>query len=359
MLVVRSPMRISFAGGGTDLPAYYEQHGGCVVSTTLNKYVYVIATLNGHDLAEVSSSDYRAFFSHRPGQRLLWEGELALPKAMLHQFGVERGVHIFVASEVPPGTGLGSSSAVAVGLAKTLATLCGLTLSRAELAEVACYVEIDKLGFPIGKQDQYAAAFGGFNSFGFHRDRVAVEPLPIGAEVRRRLEDSLMLFFTGTARNSAAILGEQSQASRQEGSRTVESLHALKEAAREVRERLEDGDLDSFARLLHRSWERKKQLAQGISNPRIDESYQLALEAGALGGKITGAGGGGFLMLYCEPDRQAAVREALEPRGLHQMGFHFDQAGATVLVNTLSRGPGFGRPDLSFLRGEQAYVAVS
>ncbi len=358
MLVVRSPMRVSLGGGGTDLPAYYQRHGGWVVSTTINKYVYIITTLNGQDSVEVSSSDYRAFFSHRPGQQLLWEGDLALPKAMLHQFGIERGVHIFVASEVPPGTGLGSSSAVAVGLAKALSTLTGANLSRAELAEVACHVEMEKLGFPIGKQDQYAAAFGGVNWIRFERQSVSVEPLRIAPEVRERLERHLMLFFTGSARNSASILEEQTRATEQDDSATVASLHAIKRAAEETRKCLEKGDLRTLAGLLHKSWEEKKRLAKGISNPRIDECYSLALKAGALGGKLTGAGGGGFLMLYCEPDRQAAVREVLEARGLKQMGIHFDQGGATVLVNTLPHSWRFGKPDLGFLRRELPYVVV-
>lgn len=358
MLVVRSPLRISLAGGGTDLPAYYERHGGMVVSTTINKYVYVIATLNGQDSVEVSSSDYRSFFSHRPGQRMMWDGDMALLKAMVHQFGVDRGVHIFVASEAPPGTGLGSSSAVAVGLAKTLATLSGLALSRAALAEVASYVEIEKLGFPIGRQDQYAAAFGGLNCLRFEKGQVEVEPLRLPPEVHQTLERNLMLFFTGVSRNSASILRQQNQASGREDSPTVASLHALKQAAQETLECLQQGDLHRCARLLHHSWEQKKRLAGGISNSRIDECYELALQAGALGGKISGAGGGGFLMLYCEPDRQADVRQVLETQGLKQMGVHFDQGGATVLVNTLPRSWRFGRPDLSFLQREPTYVAV-
>ena len=350
MLVVRSPMRISFAGGGTDLPAYYERYGGMVVSTTINKCMYVIVTLNGQETVEITSSDYHAFYSHRPGERVEWDGDLALPKAMMHQFGIDHGLHIFVASEVPPGTGLGSSSAVAVGLAKAMAALSGLTLPRDQIAEIACHVELEKLGAPIGRQDQYAAAFGGFNCFRFERDGVTVEPLRIRPEVRAQLEQNLMLFFTGSSRNSGTILAEQTRSSRQESSATVASLHALKEAAVEMRGCLERGDLRCFARVLHESWQQKKRLASGISNRRIDEWYDLALEAGALGGKILGAGGGGFLMLYCEPDRQRAVREAMEAQGLKQMGLHFDETGATVLVNSLPRSWRLGHPDLGFLK---------
>ncbi len=356
MLVVRSPMRISFAGGGTDLPAYYERHGGCVVSTTISKYAYVIATLNGHDSVEVSSSDYRAFFSHRPGQQLSWEGDMALPKAMLHQFGIESGVHLFVASEAPPGTGLGSSSAVAVGLAKTMATLTGRTLSRTELAEVGSYVEIEKLASPIGKQDQYAAACGGFNCFRFANGAVEVEELRLRPDVVQTLERNLMLFFTGVSRNSGSILSQQGRASAKDSSQTVSALHSLKAAAEGMRQRLLDGDLTGFGRTLHESWQQKKLLAGGITNPRIDEAYEVALRAGATGGKILGAGGGGFLMLYCEPQLQGSVREALESIGLRQMSFHFDQAGATVLVNSIPRSSRFGRPDLGFLSKDRDHA---
>ncbi len=332
MMVVRSPMRISLAGGGTDLPAYYERHGGWVVSTTIDKYVYVIVTLSGQESVEVTSSDYRAFFSHRPGQHLLCDGDLALPKALLHQFGIEQGIHIFLASEVPPGTGLGSSSAVAVGLAKALSAVCGVSLDRSRLAEVACYVEIRKLGMPIGKQDQYAAAFGGFNSIRFASEAVEVEPLRVSPEVRTSLERNLMLFFTGASRNSASILEEQTRASSQDDSQTVASLHALKRTAGQVRERLERGDLRSLARLLHESWQQKKQLARGVSNPWIDECYELALEAGALGGKISGAGGGGFLLLYVPVERQDAVRRAL--KGLRELPCGLEPGGTRVLLNS-------------------------
>lgn len=358
MLVVRSPMRISFAGGGTDLPTYYERHGGMVVSTTINKCMYVIVTLNGQETVEITSSDYRAFFSHRAGQEFLLDGDLALPKAMMRQFGIEHGLHIFIASEAPPGTGLGSSSAVAVGLAKAMSAVSGLALSRGDLAEMACYVELKKLGFPIGKQDQYAAAFGGVNCIRFERDGVTVEPLRLKPEVRARLEQNIMLFFTGSSRNSATILAEQTRSSGQEDSVTVTSLHALKEAAAQTRDCLETGDLRRFARILHESWQQKKRLASGISNRRIDECYDLALEAGALGGKILGAGGGGFLMMYCESDRQAAVRRVMEAQGLKQMGLHFDEAGATVLVNSLPRSWRLGQPDLSFLKEQNVYTAV-
>src|SRR5436309_6086462 len=177
VLIARAPVRISLAGGGTDLPAYYREHGGLVVSTTIDKYLYVFVNLNGTDSVQVTSSDYHTFFRQRRGEPILWDGDLTLPRAFLHQFGIDGGISLFLASEVPPGTGLGSSSTVAVALAKALSTLYGPALDKHELAELASYVEIQKLGMPIGRQDQYAAAFGGLNAIYFEAKGVRVEPL--------------------------------------------------------------------------------------------------------------------------------------------------------------------------------------
>src|SRR5919198_4746844 len=193
MLIARAPVRISFAGGGTDLPAYYREHGGVVVSTSIDKYFYVIANLNGADSVQITSSDYQTYFRQRRGQPLFWEGDLALPRAFLHHFGIDSGIALFLASEVPPGTGLGSSSTVAVALGKALSTLRGRPMGRAQLAEWACALEIGKLHSPIGKQDQYAAAFGGLNALTFAADGVAVGTGRIGPEVLARLERNLLL----------------------------------------------------------------------------------------------------------------------------------------------------------------------
>src|SRR5439155_23612140 len=206
VLIARAPVRISLAGGGTDLPAYYREHGGLVVSTTIDKYLYVFVNLNGTDSVQVTSSDYHTFFRQRRGEPLLWDGDLTLPRAFLHQFGIDYGLSLFLASQVPPGTGLGSSSAVSVALAKALGALCGLTLSSAQLAEFASYVEIEKLGMPIGRQDQYASAFGGLNVIYFDGQGVRVEPLNLRPDVQSALDRRMMLFFTGTARSAATIL---------------------------------------------------------------------------------------------------------------------------------------------------------
>jgi D-glycero-alpha-D-manno-heptose-7-phosphate kinase len=345
MLIVRAPVRVSFAGGGTDLPAYYERYGGVVVSTTIDRYFYVFVNLNGADSVQVTSSDYRTFYRQRRGEVPFWDGDLALPRAFLHQFGIDGGISLFLASEVPPGTGLGSSSTVSVALAKALGALCGLPLSNHRLAELASYVEIDKLHMPIGRQDQYAAAFGGLNAISFGSTGVHVEPLNCGPGIEQALEQRILLFFTGGTRSAAGILKDQQAATRHQDAEVIASLHQIKGMAERTIELLRAGDLSGFGALLHESWTAKKRLASGVSTPIIDEWYALAREHGALGGKITGAGGGGFLMLYCEEQHQDAVTAALEARGLVRTNFHFERGGAVVLMDAIPRLGSFGTPE--------------
>ncbi len=333
MLITRAPVRISFAGGGTDLPAYYTRHGGAVVSTTIDKYFYVFLNVSAEDAIQITSSDYRTFYRHDADTPLLFDGDLSLPRAILSHFGLTRGVSMFLASEIPPGTGLGSSSTVTVAIIKAVTTARGLFLSKQQIAELACHIEIEKLGMPIGKQDQYAAAFGDLNLIRFARDGTTVEPLRIPPETRRQLERNLLLFFTGATREASSILREQKEASEQSDPRVLDALHAVKGLAFEVKECLERGDLARFGHLLDRAWQSKKKFAAGVSNARLDECYDLARQNGALGGKVTGAGGGGFLMVYCELPQQAAVTQALEAKGLKRMDFRFESEGARVLVN--------------------------
>lgn len=344
MLIARAPVRISFAGGGTDLPAYYREHGGLVVSTSIDKHFYVIANLNGADSVQITSSDYRTYFRQRRGEPLIWDGDLALPRAFLHEFGIDCGIALFLASEVPPGTGLGSSSTVSVALAKALGALSGLKLSNCDLAELASYVEIEKLQMPIGRQDQYAAAFGGLNAIHFDRDRVWVEPIDCAPEVERAFERRILLFFTRASRAAASILKDQQAATAERSAPVMSSLHDIKAMARTTVDLLRAGDLDGYGALLHESWQVKKRLANGISNPRIDDWYEVARAHGALGGKITGAGGGGFLMLYCDEVYQEAVTTALEAEGLMRMDFHFERSGALILMDSLPRVRRFGSP---------------
>jgi D-glycero-alpha-D-manno-heptose-7-phosphate kinase len=327
------------AGGGTDLPAYYEGCGGCVVNTTIDKYFYTFLTVNQDEDIQITSSDYRTFYRHDGQGPPLWDGTLSLPRAILNHFGISKGVSMFLASEIPPGTGLGSSSTVAVSVIKAVAVACGLHLSQHEIAELACHIEIGKLGMPIGKQDQYAAAFGGLNFITFSSKGVEVEPLRVAPQARRTLEQHLLLFYTGAARNSATILGEQEKASAEKDPAVTSALDAVKGMAYEVKDCFERGEVHLLGEYLHENWVQKKRFASGVTNPVIDECYDAARAAGAAGGKITGAGGGGFLMLYCDPVHQPAVTEVLEARGLKRMDFHLERGGARVLLNAALQLP--------------------
>jgi len=334
MLIGRAPVRVSFAGGGTDLPSYYLRHGGVVVSATIDKYFYVFLTVNKGANIEIMSADYQTFHRQPAEEAMLWDGDLSLPRAVLNHFNIHEGLSMFLASQVPPGTGLGSSGTAAVAMIKALTSLLGRGLSKHDIAELASYVEIEKLGMPIGKQDQFAASFGGINALWFGPDGVVVEPLRVRSETVEGLERALLLFYTGAARESARVLGEQNRSTLAADADVISALHALKAMAADVRRYLDRGDLDAFGELLHDGWERKKKLASGITNARIDECYEAARNLGARGGKITGAGGGGFLMLYCPAGTAARVTQGLERQGLKRMDFAFDFDGAKILVNS-------------------------
>ncbi len=354
MLIARAPMRISFGGGGTDLEAYYAKYGGLVISTAINKYFYAVITTDESDDLQVISADYRSLFRHSTYNDLFWNGDLALPKAILHHFGIRRGINLFVASEVPPGTGLGSSSAAAVTMVRAISTLVEQPMTRQQVAELASYIEINKMGMPIGKQDQYASAFGGLNKITFSSQGVAVEPLNIASEVRQTLERRLMLFFTGSSRESTSILKYQRKSTEDQDDTVLQALHNIKQVAMDMQICLEQGNLDEYARLLHYSWQEKRRLAPGLSTGFIDECYNLALQNGASAGKITGAGGGGFLLLYCQEHTQDAVTSVLEDRGLKRMNFRFDHQGASVVLNVASFSPHwvapYEKPELQMMR---------
>jgi D-glycero-alpha-D-manno-heptose-7-phosphate kinase len=353
VLIVRSPLRISLAGGGTDLPVYYRKYGGAVINTSIDRYFYVfLRTMNTNDL-EIASADFSSFFRQEEGYPLGWHGDLELPRAIFHHFGITHGVNLFLACEIPPGTGLGSSSSVAVGLIKSLSTACGLHFSRSEIAELASFIEIDKLGSPIGKQDQFAAAFGGLNLIEFDAEDTRVTPLNLSLKNRHVLEKSLLLFYTGQSRNANDILKQQKEASKRKKGATLEALHRVKEMVPYVHRSLESGDMKAFGHLLHENWREKRRFAKGVSNSLIDDCYEVATNAGAWGGKITGAGGGGFLLLCCDEACQTQVTRELEGRGLIRVNFHLDDLGARAVMNS-----GLRLPTLVDWKSSQELVAA-
>ena len=335
MLIARAPVRVSFFGGGTDLPAYYQRFGGAVLSTAINKHFYVVLS-HAEGAVQVSSSDYRTFFRHSEMAPPIWDDDLCLPKAILDHFGIYKGLSVFLASEIPPGTGLGSSGAVSVAIVKALATSLGQHLTESDAAALACEIDIDQLGQPIGKQDQYASAFGGLNLIEFEDGPVRVTPVELPLDLSLALERRLLLFFTGTARHSSSILSEQQRRISDDCDETLQALHQMRGQAYQSYELLQTGKLDQFGRLLHDAWEAKRNLAAGVTNPDIDRLYQAALAEGALGGKIAGAGGGGFLMVLAAEGCQQQIRSRLEAEGLFSLNFRFESRGATVLLNALA-----------------------
>lgn len=332
MIITRSPLRVSFGGGGTDIETYYKQFGGYILSTTIDKYFYSFLYPCSDGAIEIVSTDYK-----QSGLFLNWQSipnceAYRLLKAVLDYFdwpGGE-GFRITMASEVPSGTGLGSSCAVSVNLVNILASFLGKQLSKKEIAEAASYVDTRILKLPIGKQDQYASSFGGLNIYEFSPNGVIVTPLEIAKETKSLLDKRIMLFFGGKARSSSSILTEQKEKSKADIA-TIEVLNNIKENAMRMTECLKRNDLDEFGELLHQSWLSKKRLHRKVTNDDIDLAYETARNSGALGGKVAGAGGGGFLIIYCYEAHQRKVRKELAKLNWRQMNFSFEEAGSTVL----------------------------
>jgi D-glycero-alpha-D-manno-heptose-7-phosphate kinase len=324
MIVSRTPLRISFAGGGTDISDFYDEHGGAVVSTSIDKWIHVI-------VAPRFEGDVRVSYSATEIVDSAGDVEHDLVREAMRLAGVPRGVEVVTLADVPSnGTGLGSSSTVTVGVLNALYAFQGIYKSPPQLAEEAAHIEIDVLGKPIGRQDQYAAALGGFNFIEFlpRGGGVRVEPLIAPPETFRRLQRSLLMFYTGRQRSADDVLSSQRDATRQGTS--TETLLQIRDLAHEMREVLTTGDVDRVGPLLHRSWELKRGLAGGISNPEIDSAYDAGMAAGATGGKILGAGAGGFLLLFAPVDHHASVRHALG--SLREVPLRFAARGTHIMA---------------------------
>ncbi len=325
MIITRSPLRITLGGGGTDLPSYYEDHGGFLISAAINRYVYI--TIHRTFAQELVVKYSRMEHVKRTE-------ELTHPiirEALLAHNIHEPFLEIASMADIPAGTGLGSSGSFTTALLKALDTLQKRVASPAELAERACDIELNKLREPIGKQDQYIAAYGGLTCFEFRKDGpVLATPLAISEETLFNLQDNLLLFFTGFTRSASQILKDQDTKTKQADSTMIENLHFVKELGYKSREALETGDLREFARLMDVHWQRKRQRTQGMSNGPIDEWYEFATKNGALGGKLIGAGGGGFLMFYTEDG--ARLRRAMRESGLKEVRFAFDFEGSKLMV---------------------------
>ncbi len=327
MIITRSPLRISLGGGGTDLPSYYREHTGFVISAAIDKYVYIT-------LHETFAQEVIVKYSKMETVQTPDEIKHPIVREALRLVRVEvPHLEITSMSDIPAGTGLGSSGSFTTALLRALHTMNKNYVSRQELAEQACHIELDLLGEPIGKQDQYIASFGGITSFRFMADRpVEVAPVKMAGETLRNLEDNLMLFFTGFTRSASEILQDQDTRSRQKDKDMLDNLHLIKQIGCETQAAFEKGDLRRFAELMHIHWERKKARSKGMSNPAIDEYYELARRNGALGGKLIGAGGGGFLMFYTED--KTRLRRSMCQAGLREVRVRFDFQGTTVVAQS-------------------------
>lgn len=321
MIITKTPLRISYTGGGTDIPEYYLRHGGAVVSSAINKYIYITVNSKFDDMIRVSYSKTEIVEEVK-------ELHHALVKECLQLVGINGGIEITSIADIPSGTGLGSSSAFTVGLLNALHTFVGSTVSAEQLAREACEIEINILKHPIGKQDQYAAAYGGTNYFQFNEDgTVERKRIFLDEHNARVMRQRLMLFYTGVTRNADEVLNEQ----KKNISNKMEVLDFMRNQAKEMKDILLDSGFDErFGLMLHEGWMHKKELACSITNDGIQDCYEKAIQAGAKGGKLLGAGGGGFLLFYCDEDLQTEVEKAI---GLRRIDFHPNLHGSQVIFS--------------------------
>lgn len=327
MIISRAPARITLGGGGTDLKSYYSKYGGFLIAAAIDKYIFISANKRFYRSIRLSYSqteiiDNIANIKHR------------IFKEALKFLGIDSGIELVSIADIPANCGLGTSSSFTVALLNALHTYKREYVTQKQLAEEACYIEIDSLGEPIGKQDQYISAFGGITCLTFEKDgEVIIEPLRISDEALDQLESNLLFFHTGIERSASEILLEQDKKSKKDDPKIIENLHKIKEIGLETRKALERGKVDEFGEFLHLHWEIKKKRSQKISSPFIDECYEIARKNGALGGKIMGAGGGEFFMFYCNNSDKHRLLQNMKKIGLKPMRFRFDFEGAKILVN--------------------------
>lgn len=326
MIITRSPLRISLGGGGTDLPSYYERHGGFLIAAAIDSYVYV--TVN-----RPFGAGIRLKYSNIENCDTVDEVQHPILREALRMMNLRTPqIEITTLAEIPSGTGLGSSGSFTTALVKALHAHRRRLLHSSEVARLACEIEIERLHEPVGKQDQYIAAYGGVTCFDFHPDgSVGARPLALGMDTLFELEDHLLLFFTGFSRSAGSLLKDQKVRSDEADPEMIENLHYVKELGYRSQRLLESGACAEFGELMHEHWEHKKRRSRGMSNPQIDEWYELGRRNGAVGGKLVGAGGGGFLLFYAEDRRR--LRKAMRDAGLEEVRFRFDFEGTKVLMS--------------------------
>lgn len=331
MIITRTPFRLTLGGGGTDLPSFYREHGGFILAVTIDKYMFLNVN------TPIVDDFVRVRYNKAETVDTVDQVEHTLAREALRRFRIRSGIEIVSIADIPAGTGLGSSSCYLVGLLRGLHALADCPVGPKELAEEACHIEMEILRKPVGKQDQYMAAFGGLTTLDIARDgAVTVNRLHVSREVLEALESNILLFYTGEMRDATAILGQQDSASKRKDTEVICSLQEIFEIGREIADNVARGNLRRFGELMDQHWQSKKRLARGITNPRIDALYELGKNNGAIGGKISGAGGGGFLMLYCE-EGKSHLRRTMRGAGLRELNFRFEFEGSKVVFDIVSR----------------------
>jgi len=329
MIITRTPFRVTLGGGGTDLPSYYTKYGGFIFSAGINKYMFI--NLNRPIVDELIRIKYTKteIVDHR--NKLQHD----IAREALKLMGIEKAIEIISIADIPSGTGLGSSSCYAVGLLNALHTMKREYISLHDLAEEACDLEINRLGKPIGKQDQYMAAYGGLTVLDIRKDGyVQVRPAKVSDSTIDELNRNLLIFYTGTSRSADTILSEQSKGVNEKKGCVVESMHYIKDIGYKILHAVESGNITDVGLLFDQHWKNKKKISSKMSTPQFDRFYEIAKENGALGGKILGAGGGGFFVFYVE-ENQVKFRESMKKLGLREMRYRFDFEGTKVLVNLM------------------------
>lgn len=325
MIRAKAPLRVSFGGGGTDVATYFEQKGGAVISATIDKYAYgTLIPREGRDIT-IKSLDFDIVAKFPGTEVMRYDGNLDLVKAVIKTFHPEQGLDLFLHSEAPPGSGLGSSSSMMVALIGLFKHWKGLPLTDYEVAELAYRLERQDLGIEGGAQDQYAATFGGFNFIEFHRDSIVVNPLKVKRSILNELEYRLLMVYTGKTRLSANIIKEQKE--RTKSGANVEALDATKALAVRMKNALLQGRLEELGGLLHEGWEHKRKFSSKISSPEIEKLYEVARQHGVLGGKVLGAGGGGYMLMFCDFERKHEVAREMERLGARPSGVNFEFDG--------------------------------
>ena len=328
MIITRTPFRITFGGGGTDLPSFYKEYGGFIFGAAIDKYMFISVN------RPIVDNLVRVKYSKSETTESIHEVNHELARECCRIMGIEKAIEIVSMADIPAGTGLGSSSSYTVGLLNALHNMSRNYFSLKELAEQACTVEIDIIGKPIGKQDQYIAVFGGLTVLEIDKNgEVEVRSAKVNAETLENLENNVLLFYEGTSRDTNEILSEQSDKIGKKEEDTVSSMLFIKGIGKQILEAIEEGNVRRFGELLHEHWLAKKKISSKMTNPRIDDLYEIARENGCLGGKIMGAGGGGFFMFYCENSDKCKLRKVMGEKGLKELKYSFAMEGSQVLAH--------------------------